>query len=85
MNIQRAKLKFYVELLTQVKRGNSDEASLIRYSNLSQGALNLALDPLVSEKLLKKVKVPKSRSRRIFYQLTENGDKFIDFLGFYIN
>ena len=85
MNIQRAKLKFYVELLTQVKRGNSDEASLIRYSNLSQGALNLALDPLVSEKLLKKVKVPESRGRRIFYQLTENGDKFIDFLGFEIN
>jgi len=49
---ERIKLELYLELLTQVKNGNCDETTLMKCTNFSQGALRLALEPLLFEKLL---------------------------------
>jgi predicted transcriptional regulator len=76
---ERAKFELYLELLTQVKYGNCNEASLMKCTNLSRGALHLVLDPLLSERLLKNVKT-KRKGGRVVYHLTDKGDQFIDFL-----
>ena len=82
---ERSRLELYLELLTQVKNGNCKEATLMQCTNLSLGALRLALGPLLFESLLKKVKVSEGKGGRFVYHLTEKGDRFIEFLVLGIN
>ncbi len=78
---ERSRFELYLELLTQVKLGNCNEAMLMKCTNLSQSEFDQALDPLLSERLLKNVKVSEGQDERVIYYLTEKGDQFIDFLG----
>jgi predicted transcriptional regulator len=81
---ERLKFELYLELLTQVKNGNCNEATLMKCTNLSQDTLHQKLEPLLSERLLKS-EVSEDQDGKIVYHLTDKGDQFIDFLGLAIS
>ncbi len=70
----------YLELLNQVKLGNNDEDTIMKCTNLSPRLFDEAIDPLVSEKLLKKSRRYEGDKRIIVYELSDKGNQFIDFI-----
>ena len=81
---QRSKFELYLELLTQVSNGVINPTRLMQILNLSSRGLNEALESLVSEGLLVEVR-DAGFGRFHEYQVTEKGEKFIEYLGLALN
>ena len=71
----------YLELLTQVKYGNCNYTELRNSTRLSQDELDRTIAPLISEKFLKKVNIVGTSADQIRFSLTNDGERFINFLG----
>ena len=79
MNLQRIEVDLYVELLYQVKEGNTDEDTISEKVKLSKQSVSYALKTLHSRNLLKKTK---QRNKVTNYNLTTKGIKFIEYIPF---
>jgi predicted transcriptional regulator len=81
----RSKFELYLELLTQVKQGNCDEATLMSCANFKHREFDELVDTLLSEKLLTYERTYVGQDRRYVYHLTERGEQFIDLLVLSLN
>lgn len=80
MNKGRLEFEIYLEILTQIKLGNLEEKKILSCTNLSYTKFNEMMDPLISEKLLKKIQVRDGEKSKIIYQITEKGSQFIEYI-----
>jgi len=74
-------LELAMELLYQVRSGNCEEDKLRKCTNLTLQELNRLLKPLLSERLLEKVR-DSGEGGHCIYILTDSGEQFMDILGF---
>jgi predicted transcriptional regulator len=65
-----------LELLTLVKNGNNHTSELMRYVNISRVTMNRVMSSLVSKGFL----VEHKELGEVFYQITEKGELFQDYL-----
>jgi hypothetical protein len=68
-----------------VKYGNCNYTELRNCTRLSQAELDRTIAPLISEKFLKKVNLGGTSDNQIRFIVTDDGEKFINFLGLAFN
>ena len=82
---QRSKFELYLELLTQIKYGNCEDVELMKCTRLPPPAFYQNMAPLLSEALLKRVTRDNVQGNQTFYQVTDKGEQFIEFLQMALN
>jgi predicted transcriptional regulator len=64
-----------------VKSSNYQSSKLMKCTNLSRNALQQILEPLISEGLLREAEGFRDEEDGPYYQVTEKGERFLEYLG----
>ena len=85
MSNRRSKFELYREILSQVKNGNYMMTKLMYGSNLSWNSFNQYFEPLVSQGLIRSIRMDENNGSRVKYFITEKGEICLECLGLALN